>query len=73
MTSPLEFLMEELTSDNPQQVRARALAPAWRQLRAASVSGPNKAGVKRRCHSSGDNKQLTRIKTRKAVVEERMI
>ena len=28
MTSPLEFLMEELTSDNPQQVRARAL---WRQ------------------------------------------
>jgi len=34
MTSPLEFLMEELTSDNPQQVRARAL---WRQLRAAAM------------------------------------
>ena len=33
MTSPLEFLMEELTSDNPQQVRARAL---WRQLRTAA-------------------------------------
>ena len=36
MTSPLEFLMEELTSDNPQQVRARA--------RSGASCGPRRCG-----------------------------